>query len=275
MPKINLNDSKTCTLIGLATNVVLAIFKLLAGIFGLSYAMVADAIHSFSDCLATGIVYAGIRIGEKPADTSHPYGHANAETIAAFVVALMILATGIFVGVSAVQLIAQGHFETPAIIALIAAAASIVIKEALFRYTLKVGKSNNSPAVTANAWDHRSDAYSSVAALAGILGARLGLPYLDPIAGLVVAALITKMSITLLRPNIGVLMDKSPDTAFLNQLSAATQKVEGVRSIDSIRAHCRGSSYTIDIEIAVDSKLTVEQGHQIAAEGKKQTAERD
>ncbi len=263
-PKINLLDSKPCTLVGLATNIVLAIFKLLAGIFGFSYAMIADAIHSFSDCFATGIVYVGIRIGEKPPDKSHPYGHANAEIIAALLVALIILATGVYVGVSSIQLIAHKHFETPATIALAAAATSIVIKEALFRYTLKVGKKNDSPAVVANAWDHRSDAYSSIAALAGILGARLGVQYLDPIAGLVVSAFIIKMSLTLLRPNIGVLMDESPSSAILDKIRTTALEIGGVKAVDSIRAHRLGSSFTVDIEVAVDSSLTVEQGHQVA-----------
>ena len=267
-PKINLYDSKTCTLVGLATNIVLAIFKLLAGIFGFSYAMIADSIHSFSDCFATGTVYVGIRIGEKPPDKSHPYGHANAEIIAAFLVALIILATGVYVGVSSIQLIAHKHFETPATIALVAAATSIVIKEALFRYTLKVGKKNNSPAVVANAWDHRSDAYSSIAALAGILGARLGVPYLDPVAGLVVSAFIIKMSLSLLRPNIGVLMDESPSEAVLDKIRATALEIGGVKAVDSIRAHRLGSSFTVDIEIAVDSSLTVKQGHQVAEEVK-------
>jgi cation diffusion facilitator family transporter len=269
MPKVNFLDSKTCTLVGLTGNIALAIFKLLAGILGFSYAMIADGIHSFSDCLATGGVYVGLRIGEKPADESHPYGHGNAETIAAFLVALVILATGVFVGVSAVQLITHRQSETPAMIALIAAVMSIVVKEGMFRYTLKVGENNNSPAVIASAWDHRSDAYSSVAVLVGILGARLAFWYLDPIAGLAVSALIVKMSITLLRPNIGILMDERPDTAILNEITAIAQKVLGVRTVDSLRVHRRGSTFTIDIEIAVDSGLTVEQGHQVASEVKR------
>jgi cation diffusion facilitator family transporter len=268
MPKINLLDSKTCTLVGLVTNIALAIFKLFAGIFGFSYAMIADAIHSMSDCLATGTVYVGLRIGERPPDESHPYGHANAETIAAFLVALIILATGVFVGVSAVHLIAHRNLETPATIALAAAAISIVIKEGMFRYTLKVGKRNNSPAVITNAWDHRSDAYSSVAALAGILGARLAFQYLDPIAGLVVSAFIVKVSLTLLRSNVGILMDERPEPAVLNRIRAAVLEVGGVKAIDSIRAHRRGSSFTIDVEVAVGSNLTVEQGHQVASEVK-------
>jgi len=268
MAKVDFFYSKTCTLIGLVGNVVLSIFKLLAGIFGFSYAMIADAIHSISDSFATGIAYIGIRIGERPADESHPYGHANAETIAAFFVALTILGAGAFVGVDAVQLVVQKNFETPAMIALVAAVISIIIKEAMFRYTLKVGQRNNNPAVIATAWDHRSDVYSSVAAFLGILGARLGFQYLDPIAGLVVAVLIIKMSLTLLRSNIGILMDERPETAVLDEIRATALEVGEVQAIDSLRVHRRGSTFTIDIEIAVDSRLTVKQGHQVAAEVK-------
>jgi len=265
MTKVDFFDSKTCTLVGLVTNAALAIFKLLAGIFGFSYAMIADAIHSFSDCFATATCYVGIRIGERPADESHPYGHANAETIAAFLVALTILATGIFVAVEAVQLIFEKDFETPAVIALVAAVMSIVIKEGMFRYTLKVGERNNSPAVIASAWDHRSDAYSSVAVLLGILGARLGFHYLDPVAGLAVSALIIKMSVSLLRSNVGILMDESPEPALMDEIKAAALEVKGTRAVDSLKVHRRGSAITIDIEVAVDSKLTVEQGHRVAA----------
>jgi len=265
MSRVDFRDSKTCTLVGLGVNIVLAIFKMLAGILGFSYAMIADAIHSISDCLATGTVYVSLRIGEKPADESHPYGHANAETIAASLVALIILGTGVFVGVSAVHLIAHKHFETPATIALVAAIASIVVKEGLFRYTLKVGKRNNSPAVIANAWDHRSDAYSSVAVLVGILGARLGYQYLDPVAGLLVSACIVMVSITLLRPNIGILMDERPSSAILDQIRATAMEVGGIKAIDDLKVHRRGSSFTIDMEIAVSSRFTVEQGHEIAA----------
>lgn len=266
MPKINLLDSKTCTLIGLVTNIALAIFKLFAGIFGFSFAIIADAIDSFLDCLIAGAIYAGLRIGEKPPDESHPYGHGNVETIVASLVALIILASGVFIGVSAIHLIAHKEFETPATIALIAAAISIVIKEGLFRYTLKIGKRNSSPAVIANAWNYRSDAYSSVAALAGILGARLAFPYLDPIAGLVISAVIVKMSLTLLRPNIGILMDERPNPAVLDKIRVKSLELEGVRAVDSVKVHRCGFNFIIDIEIAVDSGVTVEQGHQVASQ---------
>jgi len=264
MPKVNLFDSKTCTLIGIGTNLALTVFKLLAGIFGLSYAMIADSINSASDSLASVIAYLGIRLSEKPADQNHPYGHTNAETIVAFFVALIILATGVFTGVSAVGLMARGHFQTPTTLALVAAVISILVKEGIFRYTLKVGQRNNSPAVIASAWDHRSDVYSSVAALAGIIGARLALVYLDPIAGIVIAALIVRVSIKLLRSNVGILMDESPEGSFLTLISDTAGGIAGVRAVDCVKAHRCGPAYIIDIKIAVDGRLTVEQSHQIA-----------
>jgi len=262
--RLNPYDSKTCTLLGLILNTALAIFKLLAGILGFSYAMIADSIHSFSDTLATGMVYVFLRIGEKPPDESHPYGHANAEIIAAFLVALIILVTGTFIGISAIHLIAHQQFKTPATIALVAAASSIVIKEAMFRYTFSVGKRNNSPALIANAWDHRSDAYTSIAALIGITGAKMGFHYLDPIAGLVVSGFIIKMSLDLFRPNIGILMDERPDSPTLDRIKTTALKVDGVKAIDRLRAHRVGTVLTVDLEIAVDSSLSVEQGHRVA-----------
>ncbi|MCL0075781.1 cation diffusion facilitator family transporter [Dehalococcoidia bacterium] len=265
MFKVNLFDSKTCTLIGIGTNLSLMVLKLLAGIFGLSYAMIADAIHSASDSLAGITAYLGIRLGEKPADQNHPYGHANAETIAAFFVALIILGTGVFIGVSAVGLMASGHFETPTTLALVAALISIVVKEGIFRYTLKVGQRNNSPAVIASAWDHRADVYSSATALAGIIGAKLWFVYLDPIAGIVIAALIVRVSIKLLRTNVGILMDESPDGSFLSLISDTTGAIEGVRAVDGVKAHRCGPVYIVDIKIAVDGRLTMEQSHQIAS----------
>jgi cation diffusion facilitator family transporter len=138
----------------------------------------------------------------------------------------------------------------------------------MFRYTLKVGRRNNSPAVVANAWDHRSDAYSSIGALAGILGARLGFLYLDPVAGLVISAFIIQMSFSLLRPNIGVLMDESPSSAVLDKIKTTALETGGVKTVDSIKAHRLGASFTIDIEVAVDKSLTVERGHQLAEEVK-------
>ena len=264
MPKIDLFESKTCTIIGLICNLILTVFKLLAGIFGLSYAMIADAIHSASDTVATGTAYLGIRVGERPADEDHPYGHANAETIAALVVALMILGTGIFLGISAINIIIKHDFESPTNIALIAAIISIIVKEGMFRYTIKVGERNNSPAVIASAWDHRSDAYSSIAALVGITGAKVASEYMDPIAGILIAALIIWMALKLLRSNIGIIMYERPDPAFLDKVTNTACVIEGVKGIDGVRVHRCGPSFNVDLKTSVDENLTVGDGHRVA-----------
>lgn len=269
MNTINLLSPKTCTQVGLGTNIVLTIFKLFAGILGSSYAMIADGLHSLSDILATGIVYVGICIGARPADEDHPYGHGNAETIAALLVALIVFATGIYAGISAVLAIIHRELRTPSTIAAAAAVISIILKEGLFRYTIRVGKKTNSPAIISNAWEHRGDAYSSIAALIGIAGARLAFPHLDPLAGLVVSIFIFKISLNLIRSNIGILMDERPSPMILNNIKAVVQDIKEVKKIDSIKVHPRGSTYTIDLEIAVDSYLTVSDGHKIAANVKR------
>ena len=266
MGKIDLLSPKTCIQVGLLTNIALTIFKLLAGIFGFSKAMIADGLHSLSDVLTTGIVYVGICIGARPPDKEHPYGHGNAETIAASLVSLIIFIIGAFAGVSAGLAIIHQQFKAPLMIALLAAIISIVLKEGLFRYTIKVGERSNNPAVIADAWHHRSDSYSSVAALMGIVGARISFLYLDPIAGLIVSGFIIKIALSLIRSNIGIIMDEKPSSIFINNIKAIAQATEGVKNIDSIKVHRRGSTFTIDMEIAVDGSLTVEEGHGIASQ---------
>ena len=272
--KIDLLSPKTCIQIGLFTNIALTIFKLFAGILGFSKAMIADGLHSLSDILTTGIVYVGICIGARPPDEDHPYGHGNAETIAATLVSLIVLSVGAFAGISSGIAIIRGQFKTPLMIALLAAIISIVLKEGLFRYTIKVGRMSNNPAVIADAWHHRSDAYSSVAALIGIAGARISFLYMDPLAAIIVSGFIIKIAFGLIGSNIGILMDKRPHKAFIDNIKAITQGVEGVKKIDGIKAHRRGSTFTIDLEIAVDGNLTVDESHKIASNVKAELLKR-
>lgn len=262
--RFDLTDSAACTALGFFVNLLLMAFKLAAGVFGHSYAMIADGIHSASDGVATGTAYFGIKVARKPADPEHPYGHGAAEAIVAFFIGLLLFGTGAYLGGTAVHLIAHGHESTPGNIALGAAIASIVIKEVLFQYTMRIGKRHKSPAVIASAWDHRSDALSSIGSLAGIIGARLGVPVLDPVAGMIIAGFIIWVSVRLLRSNIGLLMDESPPPAFLGMVRDLACRVEGVRGVDDVRVHRCGAACTLDIKIAVDGHLTVEEGHRIA-----------
>jgi len=274
MHKIDFFKPKICVQIGLFTNIVLTFFKLLAGILGASKAMVADGFHSLSDVMATGIVYAGISIGARPPDEAHPYGHGSAETIAASLVSLVVIVIGVIVGLFAILVLIHKQFTSPLAIALIAAIISIGVKEGLFRYTISVGRKSNSPALIADAWHHRSDAYTSIAALIGIVGARISFLYMDPLAGLVVSGFIIKVGFGLIRSNIDIIMDKKPKKTFINNIKSAIQGVEGVKKIDSIKVRRLGPAFNVELKISVDGMITVNEGHRIASSVKSKLLER-
>lgn len=264
--RMDLYTGETCTKIGLWVNILLTAVKFTAGILGHSKAMVADSLHSASDVLATGIVFVGLRFSKKPADDKHPYGHGNADTIASFLVALILLLTGLYLGYSAVHVLIHRHLVKPGSMALYAAMVSIVVKEALFHYTIRVGRRENSQAIIANAWDHRSDAYSSVAALIGIFAARRGILLLDPIAGLVIAVMIFRISLHLIHSSVDIIMDESPGEAAIQEISRIVSGVGGVVNVRDVRVHQRGPDRTVDARIEVDGQITVDDGHTIAAE---------
>lgn len=274
--KINFFDGEVCTRIGLWINVLLTAFKLFSGLVGHSRAMVADSIHSLTDVLATAIVFVGIKISRKPADDKHPYGHGNADTIASLFVALILLMTGLYLGYSAVHIFIHRHLEMPGSIALYAALASIIIKESLYHYTIKVGRKLNSQAIIANAWDHRSDAFSSIPALIGIFVARVwNLPIFDPIASLIIAFMIFRIAIHLMHLSVDIIMDESPDPQTLEKITKITSDIEGVVNVHEVKVHQRGPDRTIDIKIEVDGRITVNEGHDIASLVKKSLIESD
>jgi cation diffusion facilitator family transporter len=266
--RISLSGGEICTKIGLWVNILLTAVKFAAGILGHSKAMVADSLHSASDVLATGIVFVGLRLSRKPADDKHPYGHGNADTIASFLVALILLLTGLYLGYSAVHVLVHKHLVKPGSMALYAAIASIIVKEALFQYTIRVGRRANSPAIIANAWDHRADAYSSVAALIGIFAARRGILILDPIAGFVIAIMIFRIALHLIHSSVDIIMDESPDAATIQGISKIISDVGGVVKVRDVRVHQRGPDRTADVKIEVDGQITVNDGHAIASEVK-------
>jgi cation diffusion facilitator family transporter len=266
--RIDLWDGETCTRIGLWVNILLTIAKLAAGILGNSKAMVADSLNSAMDVLATGIVLVGLRFSKKPADSKHPYGHGNADTIASFLVALILLLTGLYMGYSAMHVLIHGHMLKPGSIALYAAIASIVIKEAMFHYTIRVGKRENSQAIIANAWDHRSDVLSSGAALVGIFAARRGILILDPVAGLVITIMIFRIALHLIHSSVDIIMDESPDPETIQDISNIISRVHGVVNVRDVKVHQRGPDRTVDTKIEVDGQIAVNEGHDIAAEVK-------
>ncbi len=262
--KQNLLSPELCTRIGLWVNIGLAVFKLAAGLTGRSQAMLADSVHSFSDVAATATVYFGLRLASRPPDEGHPYGHGGIDTVVAVGVTLMLIATGVVIGLGAVRCLFGRYPTIPQPIAMYAAIASIAVKEGLFRYTIKVGRFSNSPSVIANAWDHRSDAYSSIGALGGIAGARLGLPLLDPIASVFIAYLIVRISIVLLRGNLGEIIHAAPPQSVIEEISREAVEVPGVCGVRNVRVHRVGRSNFLDINIHVSGEISVRRGHDIA-----------
>jgi len=257
-----LRATSRVTILGAVANVVLVVVKGTVGLIAGSSVLVADAAHSLSDLASDIVALFGLRAAAKPPDEDHPYGHGRFETLGAIVLAVILL--GVAVGIA---WDAWGRFDAPSepqMIALWAAALSIVAKEALFHVTVRVGRRHNSPLVLANAWHHRSDALSSVAALAGIAGARMGFPILDPAAAVVVAALIAKMASDILRGAIREITDATLQRGMLEGLSAGIGRLPGVVNLHELRARRMGSRVLVDLHVEVDGSTTVSDGHQVA-----------
>nr|AUG44401.1 hypothetical protein [uncultured bacterium]AUG44429.1 hypothetical protein [uncultured bacterium] len=253
--------------IGIIANVGLSLFKFIAGFVGHSSAMISDAIHSASDVFATFIAMLGVSMGEKGCDKEHPYGHEKIECVAGLLLSGTLFATGIGVGYAGIKKIVGGSWNTiavPGLLPLIAAVVSIVSKEWLFRYTRRGAKRINSPALMASAWHHRSDAFSSIGSLAGILGARLGYPVADPIASLVICFFIVKVSVDIFRDAISKLDDHSMDSKRLGEVKHIIEAQKGVVHLDNLKTRLAGNKAYVDVEIAVDPDLTVIEGHNIA-----------
>lgn len=248
-------------------NVILSIFKLIAGIVGHSGAMISDAVHSASDVFSTIIVILGINIASRQSDDDHQYGHDRLECVAAILLAVVLFATGIGIGIGGINKIIEGtagEDEIPGMIALIAAVASIVVKEGMFWYTRSAAKKINSGALMADAWHHRSDALSSVGALIGIGGARLGFPVLDPIASVVICVFIVKAAYDIFKDAIDKMVDKSCDEETEEKMRRLIEEQQGVLKVDVLRTRLFGAKMYVDIEIAADGDITLREGHEIA-----------
>jgi len=248
---------------GLFVNIILVIVKLLAGIAGHSYALIADAIESFTDIFASLIVWGGLRITTKPADPEYPYGYGKAEALATAVVSLMLLGAAMGIAVAAVgEIMTPHHMPAPFTLAVIAAV--IPVKEFLYRRVLRVGSETGSTAVKADAWHHRSDAITSGAALIGIGVALWGGPgweSADAWAALLAAAVIAVNGIFLLRPAIHDLMDRMPERPVLEQIAAIAGGVEGVRATEKLRVRKVGMEYFVDLHVQADEMLPLREAH--------------
>lgn len=255
------------SVINIVVNLALSLAKLIAGIVANSAALISDAVHSASDVFSTFIVIIGVKISSKKSDQEHPYGHERMECVASIILAVILFATGIGIGVSGIEKIAAGNYgelKVPGLIALIVAIGSIVVKEWMYWFTRAAAKKINSGALMADAWHHRSDALSSIGAFVGILGARMGFPVLDSVASLVICIFIVKVSYDIFKDAIDKMVDKSCNEETIKMMQDLIKNQEGVLHIDSLRTRLFGARIYVDVEIAADGKLTLDESHEIA-----------
>ena len=257
---------KRVTLLGVFVNTFLILVKFFAGIFGGSQALIADAVHSISDLFTDVVVLLGIKIGRKPPDTEHPFGHARMETLASAIVGLALIATGLYLGVEASLNIYRHTEYHPKALALIGAALSIVLKEALYHYTVLIGRRIKSQLILANAWHHRSDALSSVAVLLGVTAAIIepSLHILDAFAALIVSFFIIKVGVDILKKTLLEFTDTAPGPEITGKIMQDCLSVEGVMGAHDLRVRTSGGFYQVEIHIAVDGRIPVAEGHRIA-----------
>lgn len=245
-------------------NVILSVFKLFAGIFAQSAAMVSDAVHSLSDVFSTVIVMLGIRLANQKSDKEHPYGHERFECVAAIVLAAILFAVGIGIGWSGVQKVMAGNYgeiATPGLLALVAAITSIIVKEGMYWYTRAAAIKIDSSALMADAWHHRSDALSSVGSFIGILGARLGFPILDPVACLVICLFILKAAVDIFRDAVEKMTDKACDDLLADKMCEVILAQKSVEGIDQLKTRLFGDKIYVDVEISTDGSTTLEEAH--------------
>ncbi len=255
------------TSIGIIGNVILSLFKFLAGIFGHSSAMVSDAIHSLSDVLATFIAWLGIRLSMQAPDREHPYGHERLECVASLLLGAILFGTGLMIGLSGLKTILAGHYDelqSPGSVALIAAVVSIATKEGMFWYTRHYAKVLNSAAFMADAWHHRSDALSSIGSLIGIGGAMLGFPILDPLASVAIAVCIIKVAYDILKDAVSKMLDTACSSEYEKKLADFISAQDGVDRLDVLHTRMFGNKIYIDAEISVDGDKSLTDAHEIA-----------
>lgn len=261
------NVANRVSLFTIIGNVVLSVIKLLAGIIAHSSAMISDAVHSASDVFSTFVVIIGIKLASKKPDKEHPYGHERMECVAAIVLAMVLFITGLGIGLEAVKNIIHGNYgdlQVPGILALIAAIVSIVSKEAMYWYTRFYAKKIDSSALMADAWHHRSDAFSSIGALIGIGASRLGYPVMDSIASLVIFVFIVKAAFDIFKDAIDKMVDHACDEGTEKQIYDCVMKNENVMGIDLLQTRVFGNKIYVDVEIQADASYTLQKAHDIA-----------
>lgn len=278
--EISLNETfivRNLSLVSIAGNSVLFAFKLFAGVFGNSGAMISDAIHSLTDVLTTVIALVGVKVSKKGADGDHPYGHERVECVASLLLGAILFATGIGIGRVGILNIVSNSYHTlvlPRGIALAAAIVSILGKEAMYWYTRYYAKLIHSAAFMADAWHHRSDAFSSVGSLIGIAGAMAGFPVMDSVASVAICLFIVKAAVDILKDAIIKMLDTSCGETYEKTLADHVAAQNGVVAVDSIRSRMFGNKVYVDLEISVDGNQSLREAHEIAEHVHKDMEER-
>jgi len=254
------------SLITIAANVILAASKLVIGLFSRSTAVVSDAVHTLSDVFTTILVMAGLKFSNEKADDGHPYGHQRIESVISLFLAFALAATALFLGYEGIKKIQSGEGASPSWLALGVTVLSVAVKEWMFQYTRAKAKRLGSTSLMSDAWHHRTDALSSIAVLVGVVGSFFGIRFLDPAAAIAVCVIILKAVYSIGREAINQLIDCAAAPEVLVQIEALALGVEGVKSIDLLRTRISNNVIFADLEIEVDSSITVQDGHKIAEE---------
>ncbi|WP_090676273.1 cation diffusion facilitator family transporter [Paenibacillus tianmuensis] len=274
------NASITAVWISLVSNIILTLLKLTVGFLSGSQVLLADGVHNAGDVIATAAALSSMRISMRPADEDHPYGHGKAEVLGSAFVAVVLAIAALYIGYHA----AAALFQEPAeasILALAAALVSLVWKQALYMYTIRIGRRTNSKGLIATAYDHLADVYASLAAVVGIALAMLGeawsIPYLaygDPLAGIIVSILVLKLAYSMGQESFDVLMEKAVKPEKLDEYAALIQTIPQVKRIDRLRAREHGHYILVDLRVSIPGNLTVQEGHDISRQIKRAIMER-
>jgi len=267
MSKTNEQMAMRASKITIVSNIGLTAFKLFAGIVGNSTAMIADAMHSFSDMYTTIIVMIGVKLANKQSDKDHQYGHERFECVAAILLSAVLVFTGALIGWAGIQQLIAWDFDEASIprrIALVGAIATIILQGIMYVYKRGVARKINSSALKADAWHHLSDSLSSIGSFFGILGARMGFPMLDPIAAILICLFILKVAFDVFRDATGKMTDKACDDNVIEEIRTTALAEDGVLGVDEIKTRLFGDKFYLDIEISADGKQSLNDAHEIA-----------
>lgn len=263
----NQNLAIKVSVVSMLVNLVLSLFKFVAGLIGTSSAMISDAVHSASDVFSTVVVMIGVKLAARKADKNHPYGHERMECAAAMILAMLLALVGAGIGISGIQKMIAGKYENlavPGVLPMIAAVGSVAVKEWMFWYTRSAAKKLKSGALMADAWHHRSDSLSSIGSFVGIFFARIGYPVMDAAASVVISLCILKAAFDIFKDGLDKMVDHSCDGDTEDKIQKAVLEVPGVQGIDDLKTRLFGARIYVDLEILVDQELKLKEAHAIA-----------